>query len=182
MFYSSPEWCRSHGEAIKKMFGPYPASVATKICNIVKKIITYLPEESENEENNEEQNIEEKEFGLDIKFKYSSNLLSDVLQTVSLLDSLSGSEDEENTRHEDLIIKSLLNGLAKSHDHHKPSQVVKKTKSAVVTSKYGTQWLEKQCKMHCVTGLSWKQLHTKLFDILVSDIEGAAIENEVRMY
>ena len=164
------------------MFGPYPASVATKICNIVKRIITYLPEESENEENNEEENVEEKEFGLDIKFKYSSNLLSDVLQTVTLLDSLSGSEDEENAHHEDLITKSLLNGLAKSHDRHKPSQVVKKTKSAAVTSKYGTQWLEKQCKMHCVTGLSWQQLHTKLFDILVSDIEGAAIENEVRMY
>lgn len=175
LFINSPDWCKSHGETIRKTFGPYPASVAMKACDLVKRIASILPETSQEitENNSVAENVE---FGSKIVFKYNANFLEKTNAFTSAHDSLSSDEEEVKSKH-DIISKTLLSGLTESHDRQVTSHVTKPKKSHD-SNKYSYKWLEAQCKK-CMSELPWEQLYYQLFDLLVSDVEGPAIESRV---
>ena len=180
LFSPSPEWCRAHGEAIKKTLGPYPASVAPKACNNVKKIVQFLParessDSTEEKSKSSENDVLSKEFGHNIAFKFEPNLLDDSQPSSIDDDSFS---DEEDERGADQLSSSLLAELTSTEEH---KNVTTKTKHSHITEgegKYGGKWLEDQCKNCELSGLSWKQLYAKIFDLL-STASDDVLQNDV---
>ena len=84
LFRSDPQWSRSHAQEIRCTLGPYPASVATRACNIVSQILTYLPKQLASQEDGQSagKNLSphqpypprlKKEFGVNIVFKFDEN-------------------------------------------------------------------------------------------------------------
>ena len=84
LFRADPQWSRSHAEEIRRTLGPYPASVATRACSIVSRILTYLPKQLTSQEDGQSasKNLSlnqpspprlKKEFGHNIVFKFDDS-------------------------------------------------------------------------------------------------------------
>lgn len=155
---------------LKSVFGAFPASAATKACHIIQNIILLLPEECLaviNKRNEEKHEEPLKEFGSDIKFAAFKS------KVISLDDAmLSDSEDENvETQIDSPTIK----------DEQIPS---KDTSSGGANNKdeIDGSWLRNQCEHYfgdSNSGLSVLDLCSALFDILSSDRDNAAIQNDL---
>ena len=155
---------KNESEKLKSVFGAFPASAATKACHIIQNIILLLPEECLaliNKRNEEKREEPSKEFGSDIKFApFKSKVLS-------LHDALlSDSEDENENQTDFLAIKQdeipsrdSSGGGANNKDEINGS------------------WLRNQCERYF--GQSALDLCSALFDILSSERDNEAIQNEL---
>ena len=161
---------KSESAKLKSVFGAFPASVATKACHIIQNIILLLPEEClALIDKRNEKKLEEplKEFGSDIKFAPFKS------KVVSLDDALlSDSEDENVEIHMDFPVikeeqipsRSASSGGASNKDEINGS------------------WLRNQCEHYfgdSSSGVSVLDLCSALFDILSSDRDNEAIQNEL---
>ena len=104
LFRSDPQWSRSHAQEIRCTLGPYPASVATRACNIVSRILTYLPKQLASQEDGQSADKSlsshqpspprlKKEFCLNIVFKFdekNSKSKSEVTHTKTRTGDLEG--------------------------------------------------------------------------------------------
>lgn len=137
LFSSDPEWTRSHAEEIRRTLGPYPASAATRACNGVIRVLSYMPEnwpglktdlhKTTAKSSTTQSSKPTKEFGHNIKFKHitnspASHISSKSSQDSTLppaspsatsgYDSLSDNESaEESTRRSNVVTSTLLNGM-----------------------------------------------------------------------
>lgn len=81
LFRSDPQWSRTHAEEIRRILGPYPASVATRACSIVSRILSFLPKKIDSQGDgvsggNPHQlptTRMRKEFGHNIAFKFEDS-------------------------------------------------------------------------------------------------------------
>ena len=81
LFRSDPQWSRTHAEEIRRILGPYPASVATRACSIVSRILGFLPKKIDSQGDgvsggNPHQlptTRMRKEFGHNIAFKFEDS-------------------------------------------------------------------------------------------------------------
>ena len=82
LFRSDPQWSRTHAEEIRRTLGPYPASVATRACNIVSRVLTFLPKKLDSEGDGASGSNPHqvpttgmrKEFGHNIAFKFEETV------------------------------------------------------------------------------------------------------------
>ena len=155
---------------LKSVFGAFPASAATKACHIIQNIILLLPEEclalidKRNEEKHEEPL---KEFGSDIKFAPFKS------KVVSLDDALLSDSEEENVETQ-MDFPTIREEQIPLRD----------TSSAGTNNKdeINGSWLRNQCEHYfgdSSCGVSGLDLCSALFDILSSDRDDEAIQNEV---
>ena len=190
--FSSPPpgvWSKSHGEDIRKTFGPYPASVAMKTCVLVGEICSLSqnredtsngsgPDPTLNGESKEQEKILE-EFGSKIAtFQFSSNLLGGAKSSVTMetMESLSEDDDNDTEVVKSKITNDILHELSKSQKSHNVKQ--KKTKGPLApptASKYGIEWFQEQCKK-CGSELPWQQLYNQLFELLVSESDETSLQ------
>lgn len=182
LFSPAPEMCRSHGEAIKKQFGPYPASVAANVASIVKRIVSLQFPTSSVDEYNKVTESMAQEFGHNMSFSFSHNFtdeasLHDTFDEQVLFEDSVGADEDNNT---ELITKGLMQGMKKTSSFSRKEHVPKvRGENNTVASKYGKLWLERACQLCRIQGLSWQQLYSKLFDLLISEKEGPVMETEV---
>ena len=157
---------------LKNFFGAFPASSATKACHIVKNIISLLPEDclaTINKRSEGRQDEPSKEFGSDIKFMplKKKDLLCDD-------DLISDSEDEDVEQK--ISFPSIK---------EEPTHLREKEKGSVVAddnSGINGSWLRDQCEVYFAdssSGLSVLDLCSAVFDILASDRDNAALQNEL---
>lgn len=185
LFLPSPEWCRSHGEAIRKALGPYPASVATRACNNVKMLLSYLPDLATVESSTKKSDKEEemvKEFGHKIVFKFAPNMLSgDQLLAEGVSgDSLSEAEEDHERYNIGFITGSTSSPavlLGDSRGGQEQAQPLAPGNTEM--EKFGPQWLQMKCKECSLSGLTWQQLYAKVFDLLTAANTGN-LQNDVR--
>lgn len=155
---------------LKSVFGAFPASAATKACHIIQNIILLLPEEclglidKRNQEKHEEPL---KEFGSDIRFAPFKS------KVVSLDDALLSDSEEENVQTQ-MDFPTIREEQIPSRD----------TSSAGTNNKdeINGSWLRNQCEHYfgdSSCGVSVLDLCSALFDILSSDRDDEAIQNEV---
>lgn len=157
---------------LKNFFGAFPASSATKACHIVKNIISLLPEDclaTINKRSEGRQDEPPKEFGSDIKFMplKKKDLLCDG-------DLISDSEDED--------VKQKISFPSLKEE---PTHLREKEKGSVVAddnSGINGSWLRDQCEVYFAdssSGLSVLDLCSAVFDILASDRDNTALQNEL---
>lgn len=156
---------------LKSLFGAFPASAATKACHIVQNIILLLPEDCLAVINKRcEEKYEEplKEFGSDIEF---APFMSKVVSP----------DDELFSESEDETVQNQTN-FWNSKEGENPSNMAL---SEEVNGKFDDingSWLRNQCELYFgnnSTGLSVLDLCSALFDILSSDRDNAAIQNDL---
>ena len=201
LFSSSPSappgtWCKSHGEDIRKTFGPYPASVAMRSCGIVGEIYSFtFSEESSHDasviasngeskvKNDTAQKI--KEFGSNItSFQFNSNLLG-VAETPVATETLGSlSDDNDGDVVKSKVADDILVELLKSRKSQNGKQ--KKTKTSappppLVAAKFGVEWLQEHCK-RCGSELPWEQLYQQLFELLLSETDETSLQVSVSLF
>ena len=144
-----------------------------KAFELVKRIVSYLPQTSEKSLQDSPQTLPN-EFGNDLPFSFSDNLLNGAVAMVTD-DSFSEEETEVKFKENSW---SLLNELSKYQDKHSSSKDVtlSKDSSDHKIKKYGSHWLETQCKQ-CSLDVPWNDIYQQLFDILTE--EHANIEHKV---
>ena len=161
---------KSESAKLKSVFGAFPASAATKACHIIQNIILLLPEECLaliDKRNEEKHNEPLKEFGSDIKFApYKSKV-------VSLDDALLSDSEDENVENQ-MDFPTIKEEQIPSKD----------TSSGGATNKdeINGSWLRNQCEHYfgdSSSGLSVLDLCSALFDILSSDRDNEAIQNDL---
>lgn len=155
---------------LKSLFGAFPASAATKACHIVQNIILLLPEDclaviNKRCEGKHEEPL--KEFGSDIEF---APFMSKV---VSPDDELFSESEDETVQNQTDFWNSKegenLSNMALSEEVNGNSDI-------------NGSWLRNQCELYFgnnSTGLSVLDLCSALFDILSSDRDNAAIQNDL---
>ena len=197
LFSVEPKMTRSHAEEIKRMFGPYPASIVNRICKTVERILTYLPpgwgKHNDRTETAKSTN-KRKEFGHSTEFKYSDGLLDSSSSRETELpgyDSLSDSDE--------VPVKSkIVNFMATSIQTHSASATAKRSDAKACTDiehpshisssrqgLYHSDWLAEQCKECARDGqfageLTWKELYQAVFEQLSSCRDNTVIQNDVR--
>lgn len=161
----------SESAKLKSVFGAFPASAATKACHIIQSIILLLPEEclvaiSRRNEQKSEEPL--KEFGSDIRFapfKSKVTTLDDAL--------LSDSEDEN-------VEKQLIGFPAVKEEQISLKDIP--SEGANSKDEINGSWLRNQCEHYfsdSSSGVSVLDLCSALFDILSSDRDNAAIQNDL---
>lgn len=161
---------KNESATLKKLFGAFPATSATKACHIVQNLISLLPENFLaviNKRIEEKRDEPVKEFGSDIKFaplKQKDLSVDDEL--------LSDSEDE------DIEVKISFPPIKEEPApiRDKPSD------SANNKDEINGSWLRDQCELYFADssgGLSVLDLCSALFDILASERDNAALQNEL---
>ena len=157
---------------LKSVFGAFPASAATKACHIIQNIILLLPEECLaviNKRNDEKQEEPLKEFGSDIKFAPFKS------KVISLDDALLSDSEDEHVENQ--------MGFPTIKDEQIPSKdVPSDSRGATSKNDITGSWLRDQCQHHfgdSSSGVSVTDLCSALFDILSSDRDNAAIQNDL---
>ena len=180
LFIEDTEWCRRHGEAIRKTIGPYPAGAATKACGLVRSIASCLePQQQQSSRSAMQTDAVKEQFGCKIRFKFEANLLfstSDGLSSSSIADSLSEDDEPDREATGNTVISTLLSGL---NQEPRRSPVTEPEQQHVAGSGYGGRWLEEKCRSVAMAGMSWQQLYSQLLDILFLGGTGYPIENDV---
>ncbi|XP_041352458.1 activating signal cointegrator 1 complex subunit 3-like [Gigantopelta aegis] len=159
---------------IRNIFGPFPASAATKACEVVQKIVSWLPEDvlSESDEPGRQEADGAaiiQEFGKNLKF---SSPDSDGINEV-----LSSSESEEEK--EELNFDLKYNSCSRSV----PSKV-EKTIEGAESKRFDYAWLLSEVKIYfpheeTSLGLTVTDLATSLFDVLCSIKTDEELQNEL---
>lgn len=190
LFANNQIWSRSHSEKIRKTLGPFPASAASNACDIVKQILSFLPEDwkCKTRRDSTEQYKPMKEFGHNIVFKYPESKKNMSPRNSSGYDSLSDDETVPNGAQKSELISGLFQSTEANPTVHVSSDqaVVKKvTDSPTTGGKYTGEWLKKECQS-CSRdmvngGLEWQDLYSALFELLSSSEDNSAIENNVSM-
>ena len=161
---------RSESAKLKSVFGAFPASAATKACHIIQNIILLLPEDclalidKRNEEKHEEPL---KEFGSDIKFAPFKS------KVASLDDALLSDSEDENVE--------IQREFPTIRQEQIPSRDTS-SEGANNKDEINGSWLRNQCEYYfgdSGSGVSVLDLCSALFDILSSDRDNEAIQNEV---
>ena len=178
LFMKDQIWSHAHSEAIRRALGPFPASAASTACNVVKHIISLLPEgwSCEAEGSSTEQCEPVREFGHNIPFKFTEHAPYSE-RTSSGYDSLS--DDEELATDSQLLSGLFCDAAAPPATCHVTDQV-----SALPGgSMYTGEWLKMQCqscsKENTSSGLEWQDLYSTVFEYLSSSEENSGIENQV---
>lgn len=155
---------KNESAKLKSVFGAFPASAATKACHIIQNIILLLPEEclaliNKRNEGKHEEPL--KEFGSDIKFApFKSKVLS-------LHDALLSDSEDENENQTDFL--AIKQDEIPSRDSS--------SGGANNKDEINGSWLRKQCERYF--GQSALDLCSALFDILSSERDNEAIQNEL---
>ena len=157
----------SHKESskLRGIFGPFPASAASKACNLVNRIISWLPEETVeelNKETSDEPEDSAAEFGKGIKFNLSEDLNEDE-------EYVSEDSDEEEAEF-DLKYSQV-------YDEKAGKSKIKRTKSV------DTGWLKNEVEKYFgkneALGLSILDMCSTLFDTLSSSKSDSELQNDV---
>ena len=199
LFLSDPKWSRTHAEEIKRQLGPFPASVATKVCSTVQRVASLLPaKEEEEEEDSKEKKSSgvpdeptskqlKKEFGHNIVFKHTNEhrtALRSGKSDGAKRDSLSSDSDEENGVNFTNTLLAEIDLSTVVNDRGPPSvtPVAASRPEVGVASPYGARWLEERCQ-ECegagVMGAAWEDIHSAIFELLSSTGDNTAIQNDV---
>ena len=209
LFIGEPQLTRTHGEEIRRTLGPFPASAANKISSTVKKILTYLPSDStfvrpssdSKPSASKEAVLMKKEFGYNITFKFDVETPDDGTidngdyvkskhsATQTGYDSLSDDDSvSSSTKDTNIFTQTLLSGIQQSvskpaEKKELPKPVPQSNSSPALP--YSGEWLRSKCK-ECVregmSGLSWHDLFSNLFELLSSSQDSEAIQSDVSMF
>ncbi len=205
LFIEEPQLTRANAEEIRRTLGPFPASAATKASTTVKSILTYLPKNSSFTSSTQEASLatsdekiqmNKKEFGHNISFKFDTetllvtgdgDLVKSKLFNQGGYDSLS--EDESTVvanGDTNIFTQTILSGMQQTI--RKPDKKKAATKQQLVTQSHSTpvlpysgEWLKAQCKEVVRGGhmqLSGQELYMAIFEHLSSGQEND-IENDV---
>lgn len=155
---------------LRNIFGPFPATAASKACSIVRRIVSWMPEDAEllldnqmREEAEGEASV--KEFGQGIKFSF----------LMPSTECLSSSEsDSEEADHRDLDLK---------YSDTRPTQTSKKTQQSV-SSKYDAGWLHREVSKYYPTGdsalgMTTEDISSTIFDVLISSKTDPELQNDL---
>ena len=112
VFSSVPIVGSAQTTKLRNIFGPFPASAATKACTLVNKVVSWLPEEvlellGNQDRQEAEGEVSQQEFGKSIKFSFPHIILEDY---VSDFDS-----DEEGPKTEVDLKYSTPKGRVKEN-------------------------------------------------------------------
>ena len=163
--------------SLKSVFGPFPASVATKTCGIVNRITNSLPDHviellgNSREEADGAATIDE--FGQAIKF---------VLPVVNgCNDEISSSDDSEEDSRREYNLQYTATNTAQSNrsSEQKSLSLAEKTIDSAwlqeqVAKAYGNQGSTE-------LGLSVEDLSSTIFDYLSSTKTDSELQNDVRI-
>jgi hypothetical protein len=200
LFSAEPKMTRSHAEEIRRMFGPYPASTVNRICKTVEKILGYLPDgwgQPADTVETSQDTKKRKEFGHNIKFKFSDGFLDTPRSTKSVenfdlsgYDSLSDSEEVPvKSKLVDFVTSTLQSNstlvTAKRATAAETTNLVPVAASLVDHAPHSSEWLVDQCKVCLREGqfageLSWQDLYQAVFEHLSSPRDNMVIQNDVR--
>lgn len=184
LFLRDQAWSRNHAEEIRRSLGPFPASAATTACDVVKQIVSLLPEDWRYDtggDSTEQSCSTAKEFGHNIAFKYAelppcTSRQEAASQHSSGYDSLSDDAQESQK-------SELISGLLHSGTNLSASETADVAVPLCGRSKYTGEWLKEQCRS-CSKGnvVEWRDLYSAVFELLSSCEENYSIENSVRAY
>ena len=188
LFQSDPEWSRHHGEEIRKILGPFPASEATKAYATVKRILSYLPEKKK--KNSEDAEVEReatrKEFGLSIVFKFGVDAVEAVAGSRSDSnehDSLSDSDDSKPDAFTNVFLQGLKSVIAAEESKQsKPLSAECSSQAPIVAAAvHSGAWLKEECQKCAeeLGGMSSQELFGAVFDLLSSAEDSNVIQNEL---
>lgn len=162
---------QTESSKIRLLFGAFPASSGTKLCHIIQSIYHLVSSEklaqilrNKTSKENNEQLVE---FGEGIPF-----FQPEIKQIVEE-DGLSSSSDEEG--------ESVLdNFLRINHDQNSKKKEEKTDQSS--NNSINQFWLMEECQKHSVStkgGLNAEDLFSALFEMLSSDRNNEAIQNDL---
>ena len=157
---------------LKDFFGAFPASAATKACHIVKNLISLISEDSLaiiEKRIEGKQDEQTKEFGSDIKFMPFQPRVFSIDD-----DLLSDSEDEE--------VEHKISFVPTREELVSGKETVQTAAVNGNEDYISSSWLREQCELYFAdssSGLSVLDLCSALFDILASDRDNAALQNEL---
>ena len=197
LFSAEPKMTRSHAEEIRRMFGPYPATIVNRICKTVERILTYLPSGWGKPADTMEtaQDIKKrKEFGYNIQFKYSDGFLDPPSSSKSADFDLSGydslSDSEEVPVKSKLVdfVASTLQSKSVMAATNRPTGGAEASlvpTALVDHAPHSSEWLVEQCKVCLREGqfageLTWQDLYQAVFEHLSSPRDNMVIQNDVR--
>ena len=174
-FKSSDKVGTKETNNLRGVFGPFPASVATKTCAIVNRITSWLPDDVTESLNNPEREEAEgaaavEEFGKSIKFIHPS---------LDQVDEPSSSESEDENKRE-------VN-LQYSASQTKQSIGRNSSVKPVDKIKYDAAWLRQEIGKYfgiagtTELGFSVDDLTTTVFDVLTSPKPDSELQNEVKL-
>ncbi|OWF45882.1 Activating signal cointegrator 1 complex subunit 3 [Mizuhopecten yessoensis] len=156
---------------LRNIFGPFPASAASKACAIVRKIVSWMPEDAallmDNQMREEaEGEASVKEFGQNIKF-------SCLMASAEYLSSSESDSDEAN--HRDLDLK---------YSDNRPAQKLKGNASQTDSSQYDAGWLQREVKKYYPTGdsalgMTTEDISSTIFDVLISSKTDQELQNDL---
>jgi len=163
--------------SLKSVFGPFPASVATKACAVINRLTSSLPEEviallgnPEREEADGAASVNE--FGTSIKF---------VLPSVeSVDDDLSSSESEDEQRREVNYQYTASEPACTSQQDSRSSR-----QEPAVDKGLDSAWLQHEVASFFGTegttelGLSVEDLSSTIYDFLSSNKSDSELQNDV---
>lgn len=169
---------QAEASSLRNTFGPYPASHATKACQTVNKIVSWLPEKVLQElsadfgqRGDGDGEEKKKEFGAGIKF---------VLPSYTEHGNMSSSESEdevEQTRELNLLYTGETSNERQAR--RQKEKGVADGKEAV-----DSYWLQKQVKTYFASddtglGLSLRELCSTIVEVLTSSRTDDELQNEL---
>ena len=161
-FHQSSLVTKTDADTLRRLFGPYPASAATRACEHVQTLVAWLPEEelevlvakaTGSHEN-------QQEFGHSIKFHDPEPIHTDV---IDWLDSDDESDDEGLT----FDMRYIQNNEPDTKD-----------------DKISASWLRQQVEKHfgpSPAGMSIVDMCNSIFDTLSSSKSDDELQEGVRM-
>ncbi len=177
-FQDSPIVGHKHTTTLRSKFGPFPATSATKSCQIVNQILEWLPEDAI--ESLKPQKPEsatgpasKPEFGHNIKFSAAMHDGIMEVDQASWLDS----EADTDTSAKDFDMKYTQPSAAAEG---KASEVKKSTSSDSLRASWLTDKLETALKdREGDMGMSVTDITNSVFDSLISGRSDEELQNEV---
>ena len=169
VFKESEKVHSSETTRLRGIFGPFPASAATKACQIVNKIVSWLPEavvQSVGQTSTSQfQSDTTKEFGDGIKFSTATETSED------LTDWLDASSDEEASLEEKFDMRYTSEEMNRGAG--------RETIDAA--------WLKHQVDAQfssdpAALGMSVMDMCTTVFDLLCSSKPDSALQNDVSIH
>ena len=166
---------RSEGTRLRSLVGPFPANVATKLCQLLQRIRPLCDGGPFEEEEILSGSTEPKEFGSNVTFHFSDDTSPKIRDDSHVYDSLSEGE-EDLTSH---LVKLTDNAMIPRAIRESPQPDDVPVQQWESPSAYDANWLVEMCKI-CAGDREWRDVMMSIFDILSSPNESSAIEGEVR--
>ena len=176
MFKTADKVTQKQTNTLKSVFGPFPASVATKTCTVVNKITCTLPDDviqllgnQEREEADGEATVTE--FGQSLRFVHQKPIVKD--GEISSSDS----EDEDRQMEVDL--------------NYKKSMQASGGKQEVKTGcgqNIDAGWLQQEVAKYyggsdsTALGMTLEDFASTIFDVLSSPKSDSELQNDVSVF